>query len=99
MQCLLHFGASAEGSLSFRGHTVKNSFGRSPSVVLARMAGSLYLCRVVIGRECRQLCPVSCSVVCALWYIGGMDLDRLDDFLHFVYCTVYINFVVTFDDF
>ena len=64
----------------FRGHTVKNSFGRGRSIV--RMAGSLYLCRVVIGGECRKFVP--CVVLC------GMDLDRLDDFLQFVYCTVYI---------
>ena len=40
------------------------------------MAGSLYLCRVVICRECRKFVP--CAVLC------GMDRDQLDDFLHFV---------------
>ena len=63
---------------SFRGHTVKNSFGRGRSVgpSIVHMAGSLYLCRVVIGREGRKFVP--CVVLC------GMDRDQLDDFLHFV---------------
>ena len=55
------------------------------------MTGNLYLCRVVIGGECRKFVP--CVVFC------GTDLDRLHDFLQFVYCTVYIflNSLMTFE--
>ncbi len=65
------------------------TFLRTWSVDRSWLTGSLYLCRDVIGRECRQFVP--CVVLC------GIDLDRLDDF-----CILFIalfTFFVTFDDF
>ena len=90
-QISMDFGASPEASSSFRGHTVKNSFGRGRST----------------DRHGRQFAPLSC---CDWWWcrkfvscvvLCGTDLDRLDYFLQFVYCTVYIfrSSLMSFDAF